>query len=286
MHRKIGSRILDRITVEQIGFVLALTGLAIVLWGHITQYGGLNPRLLFDELYANLGSEMASIALTILIIDRLNQRREQRQHKRRLIREMGSRDSSTALRAVDELRASGWLTDGSLVHADLKYANLEDAILDGADLRSAYLTFANLRRADLRSARLEQAILRQADLQEALLLNADLRHTKLLDANLQHAKLQGAQLAGASLVNAQLKGARGLTDDRLAECARLQNAVMPNGTRYDGRYNLPGDLEGHDPNDAAGLAEYYGVSLEAYRRGQAWRQHRQPSEGMDASTNS
>lgn len=262
--------IANRLTAEHIGIVLAVLGLVIAASGHLDQYGSFNMRQLFHDLYANLGAELASIAVTILIIDRLNQRREVRSEKARLIREMGSRDNGTALRAVDELRARGWLHDGSLYHADLKYANMEHAILDGADLENAYLSFANLENADLRNANLRGAILRCANLQGALLLNANLQASKLLEADLQAARLQGADLEGATLTQANLAGARGLADDRLAQAWTLRGATMPNSAIYDGRYNLPGDIEGLDTGDIEAMAAYYGVSAQAYERGQMW----------------
>jgi hypothetical protein len=48
---------------------------------------------------------------------------------------------------------------------------------------------------------------------------------------------------------------------------------MPNGETYDGRYNLPGDLEfarwGQvDINDPQAVANFLRVSLETYQRGQ------------------
>jgi hypothetical protein len=48
---------------------------------------------------------------------------------------------------------------------------------------------------------------------------------------------------------------------------------MPHGARYDGRFNLPGDLEearlhGIVPVDEAAMAGWYGVPLAAYQAGQ------------------
>lgn len=272
MWRRTGGRLLDAVTAERLGVMLAILGVVVTIAGQLDQYGALNLRQAFRDLYANIGTDFITIALTVLLIDRLNRRREARQFRERLIREMGSRDNGTALRAVDELRARGWLADGSLVRADLKYANLEEANLADANLEGAYLTFAILRKADLRSARLRGAILRNVDAQEALLLNTDLSEAKLLEADLRHARMQGVLLNGASLVMANLHEARGLTDDRLKGCARLQKAVMPNGTRYDGRYNLAGDLEGMDPTDVSAMAAYYEISADAYQKGQAWAQ--------------
>jgi hypothetical protein len=45
---------------------------------------------------------------------------------------------------------------------------------------------------------------------------------------------------------------------------------MPTGARYDGRYNLPGDLADLDPTDNKAMAAHYAISPAAYRRGQEW----------------
>jgi len=154
----------DWLAVENLGFLLVVLGISVTVIGHLLQYGAFSLRQLFLDTYANAGSEMLSIAVTILIIDGLYRRREAAAYRDQLIRQMGSKDNSTALRAADELRALGHLTDGTLHHADLKYANLAGAILSSADLRAAYLSFANLNGADLRDAGLQDAILRNADL--------------------------------------------------------------------------------------------------------------------------
>lgn len=269
--RRLLSKLADSLTVEMLGLLLGIIGIAVTVIGHINQYGTFNARQLFADMYGNAGSELLGIAVTILLIDKLVERRDRLQQKERLIREMGSRDNGTALGAVDELRARGWLTDGSLTRADLKYANLSDANLADAVMPGAYLTFAILKAADLRSANLRGAILRSADLRESLLLNTDLSDTKILDANLQNAKMQGAILTGAQITGTDLSGARGLTDDRLAAASKLQKTIMPTGTRYDGRYNLSADIAGLDAQNPTAMADYYGITPDAYQKGQSWR---------------
>jgi hypothetical protein len=275
--RRLLTRLANAITVERLGILLALIGITVTLIGHFNQYGTLDVRRLFADMYANIGAELLSIALTVLIIDKLVERRDRHQQKERLIREMGSRDSGTALSAVDELRARGWLTDGSLTRADLKYANLSDANLADAVMPGAYLTFAILKAADLRNASLRGAILRSTDLREALLLNTDLSDTKILDANLQNAKMQGANLAGAQITGSDLTGVRGLTDERFASTSKLQKSIMPTGARYDGRYNLPADIIGIDPTNIAAMADYYGITADTYQKGQSWSRTRPPA---------
>lgn len=171
-----------------------------------------------------------------------------------LIRKLRSADNQRVLQAIEELRVRGWLSDGSLRNFPICSAQMQDADLMGADLvnvdlHQAHLEHALLCQANLTGAKLTRAILRDADFSEAILTNAD-------------------------LFKADLQNARNLTHKQLAQAKRLWGAVMPDGTTYDGRYNLGGDLEfakwGRvDVNDAAAMAEFLRVPLETYERGQA-----------------
>lgn len=170
-----------------------------------------------------------------------------------LIRKLRSPERKLVQEAVAELRARGWLEDGSVRGVLLCHAHLE-----GADLYKA-----NLREVDLHQAHLEGADLGLADLTSAKLSRAALRGANLSQAN----------LTGTDLFKADLTDARNLTEEQLASAKRLCFATLPNGTPYDGRYNLPGDLDlarwgKVDPEDPAAMAYFLGVSLETYLRGQ------------------
>ena len=129
-----------------------------------------------------------------------------------LIRKFRNPDNKLVLQAIEELRARGWLDDGSLRQSELRCVHLQ-----GADLCAADLQGVNLR---------------QANLQEANLSMADLRHADLGKANLKWADLSRANLEGADLFRANLEGARNVTEDQLASVARLNGAILPDGTLY------------------------------------------------------
>ncbi len=184
-----------------------------------------------------------------------------------LIRKLHSPDSKHVLQAIEELRARGWLSDGSLRGASLQYVHLE-----GADLYKA-----NLENADLQHAQMDGANLSLANLQGA----------NLSLANLQAADLSRANLAGAILFRANLRGVRNLKEEQLTQTHRLRGATLPDGNRYDGRFNLEGDIEfaaaaGIDISDAAAMAEYYGVSVKEYEEGQALVRASRPGSPMSA----
>jgi len=170
-----------------------------------------------------------------------------------LIRKLRCPDNKRVLQAVEELRVRGWLSDGTLrgialCHAQLQGADLMNADLSGVDFHQAHLEWADLSMADLSGAKLSRA--------------------HLCGANLDHARL-----GGADLFKANLKEVRNLTDAQLARARRLWGTIMPDGETYDGRHNLPGDLEfarwsGVAVEDAQAMAHFHRVSLETYLRGQ------------------
>jgi hypothetical protein len=172
---------------------------------------------------------------------------------RDLIKKLSSPENKRVLEAVAALRVRGWLSDGSLAGVPLCYCHLEGADLLGADLKGV----------DLHQAHLEWADLSMADLSDA----------KLTRASLQGANLSETNLTGADLFKANLQGARNVSGAQLASAHRLWGAIMPDGSSYDGRYNLAGDLEfarwGRiDINDPQAMADFLHVPLEVYQRGQ------------------
>ena len=176
--------------------------------------------------------------------------------KLELINKIFMLDNKSTLQAVEELRVRGWLTDGSLRGSALCQAQMGNADLMGADLRNVDFHQANLEFADLRKARLNGA--------------------KLNRASLYRANFDQADLTYADLYKANLRGAQNLTEQQLASVNQLLGAVMPDGTTYDGRFDLPGDLARArwakvDAENPESMAEFYGVTLEAYQR--AHKQH-------------
>jgi uncharacterized protein YjbI with pentapeptide repeats len=164
-----------------------------------------------------------------------------------LINKLRSPQNRQVLEAVEQMRARGWLTDGSL--------------------RGIGLCRVELRGADLRMADLSGVDFHQANLQGADLTFADLRCAKLTRANMQSANFRQADLTRADLFKADLYGAYNLTPEQLSKLTRLWGAILPDGNLYDGRFNLPGDLEHArwakvDLNDPQEKARFYGYSLE------------------------
>jgi len=149
--------------------------------------------LIFADGYAtNVYTEMLSIFVTVLVLDRLNEWRSVQQRKRTLVREAASRDNSTALNAIDWLRAEGWLTEYDetplLKEIKLSRADLHNAYLYGAHLQNTNLYKVNLSYADLSKANVVDSFLHRAILQYTSLYETDFRQTNLWDASLRGAK--------------------------------------------------------------------------------------------------
>ncbi len=245
-------------------------GFAILLFGVLGLFNGPIPFIPgLTNAYRRITPELIGIGITVLIIDNANEAIKRREEKKRLILQMGSPDNAFAREAVRQMRARGWLTDGSLQgasftgtnlkKANLVYANLREVSLWGANLKGAFLMnaelqgadliSANLRKADLRWSNLEKAALMGADLQGANLekvnlegaglIYAELQEAKLMEANLQGANLYAANLQNANLNNANLRGANlwgtnlegaNVTRDQITKAGFLEQAIMPDGS--------------------------------------------------------
>jgi uncharacterized protein YjbI with pentapeptide repeats len=185
--------------------------------------------------------------------------------KAQLIRKLRSPDNQVVLQAVKAMQEQGWLHEGILDWVQLRYVHLQQA-----DLRQASLCKTDLRMADLRGADLSKAVL---------------HGTRLGGANLQDANFLQAHLQGAILSRANLQGACNLTVWQLTQTGKLRGATLPDGGRYDGRYNLAGDLgDAHfmhiDVDDPAAMAGFYGVSIGDFLLGQAWARKFVPDSSM------
>lgn len=193
------------------------------------------PQKLIDDFYANGAAELASIAITVLIIDRLGewraQQRDNAQEKRTLVEQLSSPSNQFALEALRIIRARRWMRDGTLrkvdlVAADLSNGHLYGANLSGARLYRTRLEKANLRRANLTYCDMREAIMRQTNLTRANLYGADLAAADLKFAIYDYetnwpkhfdfkrcgaigpnAELEGVDLSGVKLRIIDLSGA-------------------------------------------------------------------------------
>lgn len=202
------------------GVVLILIGIA----GLSTIFSALMRGGLDNNWWADVSqglvTEMAGAIATFWLINLIFEGRRQREQKSEaiaerkaaLIRQMRSSINEEAIRAVEEMRSHGWLTDGSLHKANLMVANLQGAVLFNANLQAADFQNANLQKTNLRVANLQGANLRVANLQGADLRVANLQGANLRAANLQETNLRDSNLQGTDLEDVNLDTSTTLPD--------------------------------------------------------------------------
>jgi len=278
-------------TIRLVGLLLIILGSTITIYFQV-QLGKAPEQALSDFLENIVGVEFFGMGLTVFLIDWLYERRDEREKKHQLIRELGSIDRILSNRAALELSSKNWLSDGTLKGAILLNANLEKSDLDdanfsfcnleGVNFRSANLGGADFRNANLKNADFSGSFLEEVDFSSAIILNADftsanLRNAKFVNSNLWQTNFENAYLQDCSFNKSDLKGVnfqgtKYLSPVQLLDVGELRGAILPDGQSYDGRYKLLGDLakakeRNIDINDDTLMAEFYGVTLEAYRSG-------------------
>ncbi len=264
----------DRLLTSRVAaLILLLLGIVVLVLGFLFLYSSEARTFeqFVSDLYANGGAELLSIAVTVLVIDGLNQRRAAKQEKAALILQMGSPDNAFAIEALRQLHARDWVRDGSLKGAhlnladlhgarmpsiDLQKANLWKANLEGvflfsavleetdlheANLKGAHMSFvhlqgANLENANLSGAELDHAHLGKANLHGVNLRSADLHKAILFDANLKEAILHGANLQEAALFDTCLEsadlGGANMQGANLNQVILDKNTILPDGTKW------------------------------------------------------
>ena len=294
--------------------LLGLIGIAIGIAGYINQYceteycnSWRNPGeiwgRLFKDFYANVSSSLVFITITVFVIDWLGERRDEQLLKAGLIRNMRSRDNGIALQALEELAEKNWLFDGSLKNKSFRFANLDGVWLVGAELQSvimfqAIVTNVVVHNTNLRSSNLAKAILggsfSKVDMREAQLSGTIMSEAKMEDVDFRGANFGPiyskrvvapssqwkemfgeATLCGAVFKGCDLRDAVRLTEKQLVSLKSLAGTLLPDGKRYDGRYNLEGDIAEvveifGQPISQQKLANFYGVPVEVYLTGQEW----------------
>jgi len=238
--------------------LLTLVVVAIIGTGYVIAYPveQRNIALLVGELYANVGSELASIVITVFVIERLNRRRIIQERKEEVITQLGSPNNEFATEAARLLRLKGWLTDESLEGASLRGANLSGADLVGADLSGADLENANLSGADLEKANLSGASLWSANLSGADLNFANLSGAFLYGADLSGAELWQANLSGAALRGANLSGAF-LKGANLEDAKFDEKTILPDGSRYTNDTDMTRFTDPNHPEYRDWFQEWY-----------------------------
>lgn len=204
--------------------ILVLVG--IIIGGFI--FGAEQPFFTNNENFlgysTNIFTELLSVGITILVLDRLNENREISRLKKRLKVLAKSRNNAVAVGAIDEMRSHNWLEDKLLEAVDLEMANLQHANLSEINLQKTNLELANLENADLTGANLNGANLKEASLLNAILQDTNFENANFSEANLNGAFMIRANLQSAYLWQANLSGANLMGTNM--KNANLENASL------------------------------------------------------------
>jgi hypothetical protein len=232
---------------------------------------------LVSDFYSNVVTDLLGMGFVILVIDRLYQERNDERERKMLISQLASPFNVLARDAARILRDKGWhkdLGEISLYRANLEGAELYDFVLPGANM-----TYADLKDANLNGTTLDDAIFSSATLEGVRLHRTGLRNATITSAESDKLLFKDAKFFETDLTGAKFLGtfAGIMTESphpHLQVAYSLRGSIMPNGERYDGRYNLSGDLAvasyNRDTNDPLAMSDFYGVSTEVYNQGQTW----------------
>lgn len=222
--------------------IIRLAGITVAVLGIISLVVAAyiqrdTPQEFVQSVLTNIGTELLGLAITVLIVDALYKRLQEDQIKRQLIRDMGAADNAVALRAVQELKANGWLTDGTLVGVDLTQANLQGVRLIKANLKGVRLCGANLRESILIAVNMQGADLRSVDFEKAGIAGCNFRDTDLWAAEFKESELRKVDFITSHLVGVDF------TDAKIMGC-HFQDARFGLSTHWP---------DGFDPREAGAI---------------------------------
>jgi len=188
--------------------MIGLIALAIGFWL------GLNWFQDTEGYQMNVFTELLGIGITILVIDRLNAWRDERNLKRRLVREAGSRDNSTAVSAIDWIRHEGWLEgeNGILKGESLEACNLSGAFLHGANLEDTDFgakyyaqDLLNTQTGEIESRHQQDKIYQRSIFQDTNLCKVSAKNAYFDSARFVKSSIQDADMTNGMLRNAIFK---------------------------------------------------------------------------------
>lgn len=164
-------------------------------------------------LIVNFAFTLLGVALTVLVIDKLNDQRANSDLKRSLIRDLLLGDTAISRRAINELSSMGALADGTMRNAELAGAEIDTIDLTNSDLSEANLVGATFKNCDLANSNLSgtkmnDAFFEGCTFDTADLYSAKLIGTKFLQCDLREANFEKANPSNAQFVACQLTKAQ------------------------------------------------------------------------------
>lgn len=201
-------KIADKITPVTIALAMIAISIVILLLGFTHLHSQSSDKLtnLVQDLYANGGAELLSIAITVLIIDTLNKKRSEDERKRELILQMGSPSNDFAIEAVRLLDHHNWVKDGSLRKQFFTYANLENVILLAADFSHSTII---------------ESTFKNAELEDTTFHGCRFEYCNFENIEFAHINMSDSELIGCFFRNANMSNIHPLN---------WKNTILPDGT--------------------------------------------------------
>lgn len=242
MLRRIDNKIRTTHSIDIAGIGLLILSLVLGISGYVRLHGHFDLMTFLNDYYANISTELGSIAITVVIIDHLARWRdkyeEENRARRELIVQLHSTDPVTVLNVMNQIRALGWLFDNSLQATDLSRVNFQGFQLDEAQLQNVNFEKANLQGVSLAKANLQLANLYRTDFANAKLWGTDLEGAILDDANLRGADMRGANLRNVKFVHPDKLQVSNLDYSHRAKYTCDENTILPDGTKWISETNM------------------------------------------------
>ena len=173
--------------IFKMGLIFLIIAIVIIVSGHLYQHNTFSLHNFFIDFYANLGSELLSISITIIVVDRIiraiSKEESETELRNQLLQELHSPVNNVASAAVHRLRAIGKLVgkDAWTIGANLRgKANLRGARLLDANFQGAKLFQADFTESDLRNVNFVGADLTEAIFENAIITNVRFNTSTIL----------------------------------------------------------------------------------------------------------
>lgn len=157
----------------------------------------------------NLAFTLLGVALTVLVIDLLNESRSNLARKDALIRDLGVGDRSVSLRDLNELLNINALTDGSLCGADFTRSefievDLAGLVADKALFIGSKFTKCDLANSSLMKASLNDTVFEKCGMEQSNLDGAWIIQSTFLECDLQSVSISNTILRSSCFKNCEI----------------------------------------------------------------------------------
>lgn len=201
-----------------VGFILMIEGSSYLYCTSSCQFDV--GRLTID-FYANGASELISIALTVLFIDALNERRQNLITKEELLRDMEGKYNDLACRAVRELRSKKW-------HKRIKNRTFDLANLQGVDEFKDF----TIKKSSFKGTMFDHGYIKNSKFYSCSFQGVSFEDCDIEDTTFKDSVFaaEPPPFANARLSGVDFTGCQNVTTNELEKAQSAYNITLPDGT--------------------------------------------------------